>query len=292
MDQSLGATLKQARERKGVSLRQIAAATKISVPALESIERNDFSRLPGGIFSRAFVRSYAIEVGLDPDETVREFLRIVEGEGEIDGGEISTRSSHARPHAAGRRDAARDSTPEFEFQSRQRVASVALRLVAISVPVAAVILYLGSRPWAPPQEPHPARITPQLEEPEPAAETAAVSTPAPALSAPPAPAPVADVQPASLAAPVPPEGDGVSVEIAPTADCWAQLTVDGSVALSRVIKSGEREKRVFHDSAVLHVGDAAACAILIDGRPTRPLGPPRKVRQLRITRDSYPALLR
>src|SRR5262249_6558751 len=31
-------------------------------------------KLPGGIFSRAFVRSYAVEVGLDPDETVNEFL--------------------------------------------------------------------------------------------------------------------------------------------------------------------------------------------------------------------------
>jgi cytoskeleton protein RodZ len=69
-----GAKLRAARERRGVSLRQIAETTKISVSALEALERNDPSRLPGGIFSRAFVRSYAAEVGLDPDATVREFL--------------------------------------------------------------------------------------------------------------------------------------------------------------------------------------------------------------------------
>src|SRR5215470_7973488 len=69
-----GGKLRQARERRGISLRQIAAATKISASALEALERNDISKLPGGVFSRAFVRSYAIEVGLDPDETVREFL--------------------------------------------------------------------------------------------------------------------------------------------------------------------------------------------------------------------------
>lgn len=69
-----GTRMKRSREERGVSLRQIADATKISVVALEALERNEISRLPGGIFSRAFVRSYAIEVGLDPEQTVRDFL--------------------------------------------------------------------------------------------------------------------------------------------------------------------------------------------------------------------------
>src|SRR6187401_335192 len=69
-----GGKLRDARERRGISLRQIANATKISVGALEALERNDISRLPGGIFSRAFVRSYATEVGLDPEQTVRDFM--------------------------------------------------------------------------------------------------------------------------------------------------------------------------------------------------------------------------
>src|SRR5438093_12320275 len=69
-----GGALREARERRGVSLRQIADATKISVGQLEALERNDISRLPGGIFSRAFVRSYAVEVGADPEQTVRDFL--------------------------------------------------------------------------------------------------------------------------------------------------------------------------------------------------------------------------
>ena len=69
-----GTRMKRQREERGVPLRRIADATKISVSALEALERNDISRLPGGIFSRAFVRSYAIEIGLDPEQTVREFL--------------------------------------------------------------------------------------------------------------------------------------------------------------------------------------------------------------------------
>jgi cytoskeleton protein RodZ len=69
-----GSRMRQAREQRGVSLRQIAEATKISASVFEALERNDISRLPGGIFSRAFVRSYAAEVGVDPEQTVREFL--------------------------------------------------------------------------------------------------------------------------------------------------------------------------------------------------------------------------
>ena len=47
-----GQMLREARERRGISLRQIANATKISVGVLEALERNDISKLPGGIFGR------------------------------------------------------------------------------------------------------------------------------------------------------------------------------------------------------------------------------------------------
>jgi len=69
-----GSRMRHVREQRGVSLRQVAQTTKLSVSALEALERNDISRLPGGIFSRAFVRSYAAEIGANPDETVRDFL--------------------------------------------------------------------------------------------------------------------------------------------------------------------------------------------------------------------------
>ena len=43
-----GSRLRDARERRGMSLRHIANATKITVAALDALERNDISRLPGG----------------------------------------------------------------------------------------------------------------------------------------------------------------------------------------------------------------------------------------------------
>ena len=69
-----GARMKRLREGRGVALRDIADRTKISVSALEALERDDISRLPGGIFSRGLVRAYAEQIGADPETTVREFI--------------------------------------------------------------------------------------------------------------------------------------------------------------------------------------------------------------------------
>src|SRR4029453_14500634 len=50
----------------------------ISIGVLEALERDEFSRLPGGIFSRALVRAYAKAIGLDPEATVQDFLAEVD----------------------------------------------------------------------------------------------------------------------------------------------------------------------------------------------------------------------
>jgi transcriptional regulator with XRE-family HTH domain len=70
----VGATLREARERRGLSLRQISNSTKIAMMTLEALERNDIARLPGGIFSRSFVRAYAVEVGLEPEVMIEQFM--------------------------------------------------------------------------------------------------------------------------------------------------------------------------------------------------------------------------
>ena len=74
MDLTLGARLRSQRERQDIALATIAAETKISVALLEGLERDDLSRWPGGLFRRAYVRTYAQKIGLDPEQVVREFL--------------------------------------------------------------------------------------------------------------------------------------------------------------------------------------------------------------------------
>jgi Helix-turn-helix domain len=70
---TLGAYLRAERERRGLALRTISENTKVSLPLLEGLEADDISRWPGGIFRRAFVRSYADSVGLDPDDVYKRF---------------------------------------------------------------------------------------------------------------------------------------------------------------------------------------------------------------------------
>ena len=70
---AFGENLRREREMRGVSLEEISSATKISIRFLEAIEREDFSKLPGGIFSRSFIRSYARYLGLDEERVVAEY---------------------------------------------------------------------------------------------------------------------------------------------------------------------------------------------------------------------------
>jgi cytoskeleton protein RodZ len=74
MPESLGARLRQRRERQQIALATIAEQTKIKVSLLEGLERDDVSHWPEGIFRRAFIRAYAQAIHLDPEVVVREFL--------------------------------------------------------------------------------------------------------------------------------------------------------------------------------------------------------------------------
>lgn len=64
----VGHQLITARQRRGLTLDDISRTTKIPVSLLEAIERDDVARLPQGFFTRAFVRAYAHEVGVNPDD--------------------------------------------------------------------------------------------------------------------------------------------------------------------------------------------------------------------------------
>jgi len=68
------AKLRAARERRGIPLSAIAAATKVGASHLAALERNDLSRWPAGLYRRAWIRGYAAAVGLPIDTTVDEFV--------------------------------------------------------------------------------------------------------------------------------------------------------------------------------------------------------------------------
>lgn len=77
---SFGENLRRERELRGVDLREIADATKISVRFLQALEQDRLDVLPGGLFPRAFVRQYAKHLGLDAERLVAEFVYTHPGE--------------------------------------------------------------------------------------------------------------------------------------------------------------------------------------------------------------------
>ena len=70
---AFGEALRRHREESGVSIERIALDTKISASLLKALERGDCSRWPTGIYSRSYVRDYAVAVGLDPDDLASQF---------------------------------------------------------------------------------------------------------------------------------------------------------------------------------------------------------------------------
>jgi cytoskeletal protein RodZ len=74
---SLGEKLRQAREERGISISEVAEQTRISPLYLKSIEKDDYKPLPGGIFNKGFVRSYARYIGFDEDEALHDYAQMV-----------------------------------------------------------------------------------------------------------------------------------------------------------------------------------------------------------------------
>ena len=74
MPESFGARMRRTREEQQITLVTIAQQTKIKLSLLEGLERDDVSHWPSGIFRRAYIRTYAQAIGLNPDVVVREFI--------------------------------------------------------------------------------------------------------------------------------------------------------------------------------------------------------------------------
>jgi cytoskeletal protein RodZ len=79
---TLGEKLRQAREERGITISEVAEQTRISSLYLECIENNEYKILPGGIFNKGFVKSYAKYVGIDEQEALRDYTALMSEQGE------------------------------------------------------------------------------------------------------------------------------------------------------------------------------------------------------------------
>src|SRR5581483_9849303 len=74
---SIGECLRRERLRRNLQLEQISNELKISARMLAAIEAEDFEKLPGGVFTKNFVRQYAHVLGLDEEELASEVERVI-----------------------------------------------------------------------------------------------------------------------------------------------------------------------------------------------------------------------
>ena len=258
----VGARLRAAREAKQITLREIAATTKISVSALEAVEQNDVTRLPGGIFTRAFVRAYANEVGLDAEETMRDYIEQVPPE---------------TVKEASRADVLADGYDEFK--SQRRMAGTVMTLLVVGIPLAGGLLYLGTRDFTSVDE-----AAGRVVETQPAAVNESLAASESTVVA----LPVAGANESDDQGAV---AELLSLVLQPTDDCWVSLTIDGVLIFSRVMQGGERESYQAGDEIVINIGDAGAFEFTINQRPGRSLGAPGEVVTARITHQNVGSFL-
>jgi len=261
----LGSKLKRAREERGVSLAEIATATKISPAALEALERNDYSRLPGGIFSRSFVRAYATAVGLDPEAITNEFLV-----------ELTKSEREAERAARARRPEISQDDRAFLERQRKAIRTLQVALLVVAVAAASALVYEA---WL--------WFRTRAQTAQPPTRTAGVVTPsATPASQPPAPSPAPVAAP-----PAPVVNDRLAVEFVFTADAWMRLTADGSVVLSRIVKAGEKQQFDAQHEVEIDTGNAGGFTWSINGKPAKPFGKNGARQKAKITRDNFGTFL-
>jgi cytoskeletal protein RodZ len=241
--------LRAARERAGLSIEDIAATTKIRRAALHAIERGEFERLPGDFYTRAFLRTYARELHLPPDEIVHDYdaeRGVAQPEPAI---AVAATAYHPIPSGW--------SIPAW--LTSQSVRSTGAIVVVVGILL--MMTVFKSRPAE--NRPHEAGVV----------GTSGVVEAAPA--------------PSDARLPVATPPDKLVLEIHPSGPTWVTGAADGNRVLYRLLAPGEHVTVEAKNDLTFRVGNAVAFTFAINGLPGKPLGGPDEIREFRITRDNY-----
>lgn len=264
--------LRGRREQRKLSLEQLSEATKINVAILRAIEHNEIEKLPGGIFTRGFLRAYAREVGLDPEDTVPRYLAQFEFPSD-DGEMVRAVSKHRQ--AAQTRQA--DGETDFD-RAGKRAAYLPLLLasLALAIGLAGYVTFTPSRTPAPPSE---RPLGPFTRD---GAESSNVPSMLPAQRPETATSGSDDAN--TLTAQW---HDVVRLDIRTQGPCWVSAIADGDSVAYRLMQAGERQVIEAREEVVLRIGDPAAFMFQINEMPGRPLGREGQPITVRITTQNY-----
>jgi cytoskeletal protein RodZ len=234
---SFGEELRREREIRGISLKEISDATKISKRFLEALERNDHKTLPAPVFTRGFVREYARYVGLSSEDMVNRYNFAAANDDRIEKPptvakypETPVRDITPKPAPK------RGLPPTYALVDRNAIALVLL------VAALAAVAY-----WA-------VQFKRKEREVAEAASLAPVTSTRPVTLAPP-PDPVPTFDDSTLR---------MTVEV--TADSWVELQTDGKIAFKEVMNAGERRSfEAKEQFRFLRIGNASGLNLTING---------------------------
>ena len=285
----IGASLRRARLRKRLSLEQLSKTTKIKLSLLEALENNDFERLPPIVYTRGFLRVYAREVGLDPEQTTEQYFAQLDELPPLSlAGEpvrqepVGSRAQGTAPIEPSRRDAARQpgmaasattpAAPASEHTSSgvqtARVLLFNNRRIAVPVGAAIVVALLIGSYFGISTRRHDTSTIANAK-----VQTAGAPAAAPRES---------DAMHAADVSP-----DTVRVEFKTTGPCWISANADRKPAFARLLQPGETQTVQATDELVVRVGDPSTVSVTINGVAARPLGQPRQPVTVSITKDNY-----
>jgi cytoskeletal protein RodZ len=238
---------------------------------LRAIEAMDVARLPARVYIRGFVQAYAREVGLDPEVMARRYLSALDALTPAEAPQNSGTAS-APPVSAGSRPRSTSRQVVID-ELRQQNRWVFLAAAAFLAYLA--IVSRGDR--------LPHREVVSREPASTASPSGQMTTAAPeaGVSAMPSPAPASAAR----------SDLPLRIELAADGPCWLQATVDGKRVIYRLLAPGERHTLTVQREAVLRVGDPAVLRLSINGELAGALGSPGQPVTVRITPDSYRALL-
>lgn len=269
---NFGASFKKAREFRGITLDQIAKETRISTRFLAAIEDEEFHLLPGGVFNRGFIRSFAERVGLDPDQAIADYERL---------------ASVGEPNDI-------PSAENLAPSGRERhlyPAAIAILAIAIGIfyfvtresrPVQTATQPPVSKPVLPVQQPPPAAEAPAEPAPDPNAIPVANQTPAPTAVSAPTPAPV--VAPPRVATQVA-ATQALTLDVEAHEQTWIKVALDGNSANAggEILEPGMTRKFTAANSIYISIGNAAGCTLKINDKVMKPLGKSGQVKSVTIT---------
>lgn len=276
---SIGETLRRERLRLNLDLEQVARETKINRRLLEAIEAEDFDRLPGGVFTKSFVRQYARVLGLDEDEIAAELQRNMQPDEPAQPAAGSTAEPAIElprvPDWAGVRPRSGSSLPALAG------------VVAVMLICSAIYAWWQRSPRRAQDTPTPVTSAARTETPEaaqvpeaiqPAAETAPAAEPA--QPAEPAASPAEPAQATDPNAPV-------RVVLTATEPVWISVRSDGKFVYSGTLEANESRMLDASEQLRMTIGNAGGLSITLNGQPVPPVGPKGQVRVVQFSPGGF-----